>query len=109
MSMTVGAVDFEGGGRRYLIFNNTVDEAQRQLFETEEAAWKAILGGVEFYFQAEAASPTEVRVIVTSDLYLKASPNLCFESKASLKHLWLTGPTSWIEAEKSRNTHQAYF
>ncbi|MGF6658601.1 hypothetical protein QF000_000245 [Paraburkholderia atlantica] len=97
MARTVGAVDFADGKRLYLIFDRTVDIALRPLFETKGAALQWDDEQTLEYVEPTNAVQTEEAVEVLTHLGFDGDERFIFESRASRKAMWLTGPASKLE------------
>lgn len=94
MARYTGAVEFADGSRLYLIYCGTVNEAWRPLFHTAEEAWLWDREeAIEFPTPADAKA-SEESVTVFPDIYLEDANSQSFQSEASRKAMWLTGPNS---------------
>lgn len=102
MSRSLGAVDFKDGRRLYLIYDGTVGNARRPLFETRQAAWDWYNDEAIEFAEPVGAVGTELPVVLTPDLHCDGQERWQFESRASAEALWLTGPTSSEDAADER-------
>lgn len=97
MARIVGAVDFKDGQRLFLVYDRTADIALHPLFETKSAAEQWIDEQSIEYVQPSNAVATEEPVAVLADLAFGDNSRFVFESRASRKAMWLTGPASKLE------------
>ncbi|KAA0080917.1 hypothetical protein CIW54_22905 [Paraburkholderia sp. T12-10] len=97
MARIVGAVDFADGKRFYFIFDRTADIALRPLFETTEGARRWDDEQSVEHVEPTNAVDTEEPVEVLTDLAFDGNRRFVFESRASRKAMWLTGPASKLE------------
>jgi len=104
VARNLGAVEFSDGHRLYMIFDGTVDIAQRPLFDSPDAAWSWYADGKQIDFpEPLEASNSEEPVTVVKDLAYVDDPVrrdlFAFESRASRHARWLTGPRSESERQ----------
>ena len=97
MARIVGAVDFRDGKRLYFIFDRTTDIALCPLFETKRGAQQWDDEKSMEHVQPKNAVATEEPVEVLTDLAFDGDRRFVFESRASRKAMWLTGPASRLE------------
>ncbi|WP_219096175.1 hypothetical protein [Pseudomonas sp. UMAB-40] len=102
MSRSLGAVDFEDGRRLYLIYDGTVGNARRPLFDTRQAAWDWYCAGCIEFAEPAGAVGTELSVVLTVDLHCDGQERWQFESRASAEAMWLTGPSNSEDAADER-------
>ncbi|WP_298705565.1 hypothetical protein [uncultured Variovorax sp.] len=101
MSRNIGAVEFEDGHRMYLLVNGTVDTALRPLFDTPEEVWAWFqTGKLKDSSEPDGARLDEevARIIMNFDWPQAQHEFSTFETRASRKAKWVTGPCSYVDA-----------